>query len=204
MKAKLALWLLKLGGILIIVTGLFVSGADLHPSIIGFFVPEYFHAEAGLEKIKSGNILLRENEGFQPLSQIYLADLSKANSNSPMPEGIKIDSFQRGGSISIMGADSIRIWINLSSVSPTSNIVAARGRDFRRLDFFTNSINDMKQQKLFLLGRKITWCGVAIEFLALGIDVFSGLPVLLKKGKGELKINKHCNGSKANSTDSTD
>jgi hypothetical protein len=188
MWSKIALWALKLGGILIMVTGFYIRNVEFYPSIFNSIVPEYSHAVAGLKKLTVTfhslpvGRLLPEDDGFQQLSQIYFNNLSAMNNNRPIPADIKIESFQPSSSTASLGKTiSMQIIINLYSVSTPINGAIGKVKDFRSLDFFTDSLNEMKHKKLFKVGKNVFLFGLAIEVLAVGIDVFFYIPSFLKK-----------------------
>jgi hypothetical protein len=184
MSAKVALWFLKLGGILIMVVGYYFGTAEFYPSIVNHLVPEYAHAKAGINKLKSGGKLLPKDEGFQTLSNIYFKDLSKQTKS--IPKDVKVDSFQYEASASAFGRRiGAALGVNLSSVSKPVNGVVGKFKDDRPLNEFTDPINEMEHRKLFLIGCYVFWFGVAIECLALGVDIASQFRLFLKGRKGD-------------------
>ena len=149
--------------------GCYLGSARFFPSTVNRLVPAYAHAEAGINKLKSSGKLFPKDEGFQTLSDIYFKDLSKPSKS--IPKAVKVDSFQYEASASVVGRRiGPALGVNLSASKPINGAVA-KFKDERPLNDFTDPINKMEHRKLFLIGLCVFMFGVAMECVAIGVDI---------------------------------
>jgi len=176
MKAKIALWIFKCIGFVIMSLGFYVRNAEFYPSLMNRITPETVRAEAAIKKIKSGEKIVPGEEGFQTLADVYLASLSASNNNRPIPPDVKVDSFQRGASMESFGQPiSMNVEIDLTSTVTQIGNKAGKADDGRSVTFFESSISEMKQKNLLSFGQKLFLAGLTIEIFALLIDFISHL-----------------------------